>query len=148
MFVEQAQIAELSSELFKAQCNMYFSSKDESERLALLSVALDELIILDIGASLMEPSAIDFSATLRYIVSTIKLLALTITKFEEAKHLATKLKQLLSDQQASAEYVPLYCGFLDVIGIIASRFTQLCPDVLQVIILIFAFCPTFAHVLS
>jgi hypothetical protein len=80
----------------------------------------------------MEPAAIDFAATLTYIIGTSKLLALTLPSLDEARRLISVSVSLLGDQQASADYARLYSGFIQSFVILLDRFPELNSELQQV----------------
>ena len=77
---------------------------------------------------MLEPAALDFAVTLKNVSATSKVLVLSMSTLDEARHLSGKLRLFLGDQQASVDYAPLYLGLLDSYTVLASRFPQLRPD--------------------
>jgi hypothetical protein len=80
----------------------------------------------------MQPAALDFAATLEHIALSGTLIALLVHDAGEVREFTSRLRSMLSDEQPSQDYVPIYNSFVRCLGIVARRHSTLAPDVLAV----------------
>jgi hypothetical protein len=83
-------------------------------------------------ASLMQPAALDFAATLSHIAQSGMLIALTIRDATDAREFIARLRLMLSDEQPSQDYIPIYSSFARCLGILARLHQTVAPEVLAV----------------